>query len=133
MAALSPEQEQYLRDHRLAVLATGRKDGSPQASTIMYAYHGGEVLISVTEDRAKWKNAVRQPKVAMVILDGRKQMMLYGTARGVDADPERLSAHKLIREAMNRPVEDEAEYLDTLNKQKRVILAITPTKVFMND
>jgi PPOX class probable F420-dependent enzyme len=133
MPTLTPEQEQYLRANRLGVLATGRKDGSPQASTIMYAYDGGEVLISVTSDRAKWKNAVRQPKVCLVVLDGRKQLMLYGNARAVEADPERLSAHKLIREAMSRPVEDEAEYLDLLNKQNRVILAITPTKAFMND
>ncbi|MEZ4491996.1 MAG: TIGR03618 family F420-dependent PPOX class oxidoreductase [Dehalococcoidia bacterium] len=133
MATLTPEQEAFLRDHRLGVLATGRKDGSPQASTIMYVYHDGEVIISVTEDRAKWVNAIRQPKVALVVLDGRKQLVLYGNARGVEADPDRLLFHKRIREAMNRPVEDEAEYLDLLDKQKRVILAISPTKVLMNE
>jgi PPOX class probable F420-dependent enzyme len=133
MAALTPEQETYLKEHRLGVLATGRRDGSPQVSTIMYALHEGEVIISVTDDRAKWLNAMRQPKVSMVVLDGRKQLVLYGEARGVERDPARLRLHKLIREAMGRPVEDEAEYLELLNKQKRVILAIKPTKVLMND
>lgn len=130
---LTEQQEQFLRDHRLAVLATGRKDGSPQASTIMYALHGDEILVSVTKDRAKWKNALRQPKVSMVVNDGRKQLVLYGTVRPVKDDPERLEAHKLIRAAMGRPVDDEAEYLRTLDEQQRVILAISPTRVLMND
>jgi PPOX class probable F420-dependent enzyme len=130
---LKPEQEQFLKDHRLAVLATGRRDGSPQVSTIMYALHAGEIVISVTSDRAKWKNAVRRPKVSMLVNEGRKQLVVYGTARAVEDDPERLELHKLIREAMGRPVEDEAEYLKLLNDQNRTILAITPDKVLMND
>lgn len=130
---LTPVQEQFLRDHRLAVLATGRRDGSPQVSTIMYALHAGEIVISVTRDRAKWQNAVRQPKVSMLVNEGRKQLVVYGTARAVRDDPERLALHKLIREAMGRPVDDEAEYLRLLDEQKRVILAITPDKVLMND
>jgi PPOX class probable F420-dependent enzyme len=130
---LTPVEEQFLRDHRLAVLATGRRDGSPQVSTIMYALHAGEIVISVTRDRAKWQNAVRQPKVSMLVNEGRKQLVVYGTARAVRDDPERLALHKLIREAMGRPVDDEAEYLRLLDEQKRVILAITPDKVLMND
>jgi PPOX class probable F420-dependent enzyme len=130
---LKPEQEQFLKDHRLAVLATGRRDGSPQVSTIMYALRAGEIVISVTSDRAKWKNAVRRPKVSMLVNEGRKQLVVYGTARAVEDDPERLELHKLIREAMGRPVEDEAEYLKLLNDQNRTILAITPDKVLMND
>jgi PPOX class probable F420-dependent enzyme len=130
---LTAEQEAFLREHRLAVLATGRRDGSPQVSTIMYALHDGEIVISVTSDRAKWKNALRQPRVSMLVNDGRKQLVVYGTARAVKDDPERVALHKLIREAMGRPVEDEAEYLRLLDEQKRVILAITPDKVLKND
>lgn len=129
---MTPEELQFLNEHRLAVLATGRRDGSPQASTIMYAWNDPEILVSVTSDRAKWKNALRQPKVSMVVNEGRKQLVVYGTARAVENDPERLQAHKLIRAAMGRPVDDEAEYLKLLDEQKRVILAITPTKTLMN-
>lgn len=129
---MTPEELQFLNEHRLAVLATGRRDGSPQASTIMYAWNDPEILVSVTSDRAKWKNALRQPKVSMVVNEGRKQLVVYGTVRPVEKDPERLEAHKLIRAAMGRPVDDEAEYLKLLDEQKRVILAITPTKTLMN-
>jgi hypothetical protein len=69
----------------------------------------------------------------MLVNEGRKQLVVYGTARAVKDDPERLELHKLIREAMGRPVEDEAEYLKLLNDQKRTILAVRPDKVLMND
>jgi hypothetical protein len=69
---ITPEQDAYLREHSMAVLATGRRDGSPQLSTIGYDFDGTDIAISVTSDRAKWLNAVRQPRVSMLMLDGRK-------------------------------------------------------------
>ncbi|MDP6606445.1 MAG: pyridoxamine 5'-phosphate oxidase family protein [Dehalococcoidia bacterium] len=87
---MTSDQERYLREHHLGVLATGRQDGSPQASLIMYDFDGTDIAISVTSDRAKYVNAVRQPRVSMVVVDGRKQLILYGTATGVDSDPDRL-------------------------------------------
>ena len=40
--ALTADQEQYLREHTLAVLGTGRGDGSPQLSMIIYDYDGND-------------------------------------------------------------------------------------------
>lgn len=87
--ALTPEQDEYLKNHRLAVLATGRQDGSPQVSTIMYHYDGTDIVTSVKSYTAKWNNALRQPKVALLVNDGRKQLVLYGEAEGIADDPER--------------------------------------------
>ncbi len=130
---LTPDQESYLREHRLAVLATGRRDGSPQVSTIMYDYDGADVVISVTSDRAKWVNAMRQPRVSMLVLDGRRQLILYGAAEGLSADPDRLEATKRLRRAMGRDFPDDATFSGELDEAKRVILRITPDKVLMNE
>jgi len=134
MAVLTPEQEAFLREHRLAVLGTGRRDGSPQLSTIMYHYDGSDIAISVTSDRAKWKNAVRQPRVAMLVLDGRKQLILYGRAQAIDDAPGIVAGHRRIRQAMGRAVElDDEAFAWELQGQLRVILRITPERAFMND
>jgi PPOX class probable F420-dependent enzyme len=131
---MTPDQDSYLREHHQGVLATGRKDGSPQASLIMYDFDGTDIAISVTSDRAKYVNAVRQPRVSMVVVDGHKQLILYGTATGVDADPDRLELTKRIRASMGRPAEDDDATLSAqLDEAKRVILRITPDRVFMND
>ena len=131
---MTPEQEAFLRSHRLAVLATGRRDGSPQVSTMAYAYDGDHVVMSVTRDRAKWPNVGRQPRVAMVVNEGRQQLVLYGTAERIADDPERLELTKQVREAIGRPAqEDDATIAAQLDQDKRVILRITPETVFMNE
>ncbi len=132
--SLTPEQDAYLREHRLAVLGTGRRDGSPQLSTIMYDYDGTDVAMSVTSDRAKWKNAVRQPRVALLVPDGRRQLIVYGRAEAVDDLPGIVAGHRRIRAAMGRPATAGDEELGReLREQHRVILRIRPERAFLND
>ena len=131
---MPPEQESYLREHHMGVLSTGRSDGSPQISTINYDYDGTDIVISVTSDRAKWVNTQRQPKVALLVLDGRKQLILYGTTEGLDSDPDRVEMTKRLRASMGRePEDDDAALSAQLDEAKRVILRITVDKVLMND
>lgn len=132
--ALTPEQDTYLREHRLAVLGTGRRDGSPQLSTIRYDYDGTDVAISVTSDRAKWKNAVRQPRVSLLVPDGRRQLIVYGRAEAVNDLAGIVAGHRRVRTAMGRPPEADDDALgEELREQHRVILRITPERAFLND
>ena len=127
------EQEQFLRDHLHAVLATGRRDGSPQVSTMSYIFDGSHVFMSVTADRAKWHNVGRQPRVAMVVNEGPQQLVLYGTAERIGDDPLRVGATRRIRAAHGRESDaDDATLAAQLDADKRVILRITPDKVTMN-
>ena len=130
---MTPEQEQYLRERNLAVLATGRKDGSPQVSTIYYDYDGADIVVSVTTDRAKWVNTQRQRRIGMVVNDGRRQLVLYGSVAGVRDDPARLDAHKRLRNNRNTGYPDDATFVQQLDEAHRVILRITPDTVRMND
>ncbi len=60
-----PEPLDFLRSHRWAVLATGRSDGSPQQSMVGYTIDDDlRLLVSAKAYTAKWKNALRQPKVS---------------------------------------------------------------------
>ncbi|MGE3857075.1 MAG: TIGR03618 family F420-dependent PPOX class oxidoreductase [Dehalococcoidia bacterium] len=137
MAVLTAEQAEFLKAHRLAVLGTGKKDGSPQLSTIMYLVEGDQIVLGVSNDRAKWFNAKRQPKVALLVLDGRKQLIVYGTAECIAGEPERAAITRRIRKAVgtNVPADDlsDEDYGKQLDEQKRVIIRITPTSAFSND
>lgn len=130
---MTPEQAEYLRSHRLAVLATGRSDGSPQVSTIMYAFDGETVVISAKSYTAKWKNALRQPNVALLVNDGRQQLVLYGTAEGIADDPERVTEHKRLLAAMGREPNSDEELSARLDSEDRTIIRVTPTKVMSNE
>ena len=81
-----PRHLEYARAHVWAVLATGRSDGSPQQSMIGYLVDDeGRLVISAKAYTAKWKNAVRQPKVSVSVPDGRAHLVVYGEAEAIEA------------------------------------------------
>lgn len=133
MVELTPEQDAFLREHNLCVLATARKDGSPQVSTVYYHFDGTDLVISATTDRAKYVNAMRQPRVAVLVNDGRRQCIVYGRAVGVPEDPERLRLTRRVREHRGVAVPDDATLAQELTRDKRAMLRITPEVVRSND
>jgi PPOX class probable F420-dependent enzyme len=133
-SVLTPEQAQFLKDNKLAAFATGRKDGSPQLSHVVYDYDGQDIAISIKSYTAKWHNARRQPRVALLVHEGRKQLVIYGRAEAIDQDPGRadLSARVFSR-MTGKSVEVDDGFIDALNQQKRTALRITPESASMMD
>lgn len=128
------EQDEFLRTQRIAVLATGRRDGSPQVSHIVYDYDGVDIVASIKSYTAKWHNAVRQPKVALLVHEGRKQLVIYGSAEAISADPERAElTARVVKRMTGNAVEVNADFRAGLDDQKRTILRIVPEKATMND
>ena len=127
-----PDHRTFLADHLWAVLATGRADGSPQQSMIGYAVDDeGRLVISAKAYTAKWKNAVRQPKVSVTVPDGRAHLVIYGDAETIDADPLRAELTADVFAAMSGAERmDPAALVDSLNEQQRTVLRVTPTKTF---
>jgi PPOX class probable F420-dependent enzyme len=117
------------------VLATGRRDGSPQVSMIGYHWDGEHLLISVKSDTAKWRNARRQPRVGLVVHDGRKQLVIYGSAEGVTDDPARLELTKLVFETLTGSKSEipDDKLRAGLDEGKRTVLRIRPENAYMND
>ncbi|HWE54112.1 MAG TPA: TIGR03618 family F420-dependent PPOX class oxidoreductase [Acidimicrobiales bacterium] len=128
-------QHQYLQDHLWAVLATGRSDGSPQQSMVGYVLDDeGRLVISAKAYTAKWKNAVRNPKVSVTVVDGRTHLVVYGTAETIDADPLRaeLTADVFARVAGTER-QDATSFKATLDEQQRTVIRITPEKILFTE
>lgn len=125
-----PQHLEFLRAHVWAVLATGRSDGSPQQSMVGYALDDDlRLLVSAKSYTAKWKNAVRQPKVCLTVPDGRVHLVIYGEAEAIDADPYRAELTAQIFGALSgNPAPDPVSIVPMLDEQQRVVLRITPTK-----
>ena len=60
---MTPEQEQYLREHRLGALATGRRDGSLQLTWISYDHDGADIVLQTSKASAKARNIARKALV----------------------------------------------------------------------
>lgn len=86
------------------VLVTLKRDGRPQLSNIAYVHRegpdGGEVRISVTDDRAKTRNIRRDPRVSLYV--GRDDFWAYAVAEGtaeltpVASDPNDATVDALV-------------------------------------
>ena len=73
--------EQFLADHRLGILATGRKDGTAQQSIVGYRFEGSDFVVSTGSDTAKVKNLRRRAGVSLAVVDGPTCVVVYGQAR----------------------------------------------------
>jgi hypothetical protein len=94
----------------------------------------GRIVISAKAHTAKWKNALRQPRVSLTVADGRAHLVVYGNAETIDADPERaeLTADVFAR-LSNSPRPDPSTIIDVLDRQQRTVLRITPTKIQLHE
>jgi general stress protein 26 len=80
-AELQAMAGEFLKNHRLGVFATGKRDGSPQQSILAYRFDGADVVISTGSDTAKVKNARKRPRVSLAVTDGPTCVVVYGNAR----------------------------------------------------
>jgi PPOX class probable F420-dependent enzyme len=131
MVEISETQRGYLTERQLCVLGTGRRDGSPQLSLVTYLFDGERLLISVTTDRAKYWNAKRQPRVAVLVPDGRQQVIVYGSAAVLEGR-ERDEAIIAIRAHQGDPLPEDYDldrFSRRLDELGRRVLAVTPERV----
>lgn len=134
-AMFTAEQRRFLADHRWAILATGRRDGSPQQSMVGYWLDDHDrIVISVKRYTAKWHNAVRNPGVCLTIPDGRANLTIYANVETIADDPLRAELTADVFAALSataRP--DPASIVDLLDQQQRSILRLTPHTVLCGE
>jgi PPOX class probable F420-dependent enzyme len=121
---------EYLQGHRTGVLATQRKAGAPQLTLIAYHFDGETLAISTRAPTQKAKNISRRPEVSLAVIDGQRQLIVYGTCEIArdEADVLRLHQERTRRIALRQ--ETDEELAERLIREERVMLIITPTSFF---
>jgi PPOX class probable F420-dependent enzyme len=127
----------FIAARRHGVLATIRRDGRPQLSTITHLYdaEAGTIIASVTETRAKTRNMRRDPRVTYHVgsEDGWSYAVVEGRAELTPpaAAPDDATVEALVdyyrRAAGEHP--DWAEYRQAMVTDQRVLLTIHIEKV----
>ena len=127
-----------LAESRLGVLATIKANGLPQLSPItpFYDKDAGQILVSVTEGRAKTVNLRRDPRAAIEVTraDGWAWATAEGTVEliGPGSDPDGPEVEALVdyyrRAAGEHP--DWDEYRAVMVADRRVLLVLTITHVY---
>jgi PPOX class probable F420-dependent enzyme len=126
----------FVRDHKRGVLTTLKADGRAQLSNIIYAVDGDTVRISITADRAKARNAARDPRVSLHVTsdDFWSYVVLEGDAAlsPVAAAPDDETVAELVElyRAMAGEHPDWDDYRASMVSDKRLVLRLRPIHAY---
>ncbi len=113
----------------LVFIATIMKDGSPQLSPVWADYDNGHVFVNTAEGRIKHKNVLRDPRVAVSVVNQNNPLDMT-TIRGkvveIILDYEYEHANKLTKKYM-----DKEKYPFKQPGEKRIIFKILPERMFV--
>jgi PPOX class probable F420-dependent enzyme len=120
--------------HRLGVLVTLRGSGRPQTSNVVYALRDRQILISLTEDRAKTRNLGRDPRATLHVStdDMSAWAAVEATAElsPVTAEPGDATGQalaELYRDIAGDEHPDWDEYYRAMVDERRLLLTLTVT------
>ena len=118
-----------LQGKNLIFLATTMKDGSPQVSPVWGDIEDNHILINTAEGRIKHKNVLRDPRVAISIVDQNNPLdmtSIRGKVEKIIPDYEYHHADKLTKKYIGKD-----KYPFRREGEKRIIFRIKPEKVFV--
>ena len=127
----------FARTHPQSVLTTIRRNGRPQLSNVVHHVHDdGLIRISITADRAKYKNLVREPWAALhvtredfyayVVLEGDVELSPVAT-EGDDATLEEMVSYY---RAIRGEHEDWDDYRASMIADRRAMVRFRPTRAY---
>lgn len=127
----------FARSRRNGVLITLKADGRPQSSNIVYVVGPDDVIrISVTDPRAKTRNAQRDPRVSLHVSadDFWSYVVLEGDAdlTPVAADPHDATVDELVElyRAVQGEHPDWEDYRASMVADQRLVLRLRPTHAY---
>lgn len=128
--------EGFLQAPRNAVVATIRKNGSPQLTPVWYLYEQGTFYFPIQTESVKYRNLQRDPRISMCI-DGAfpdlRAVMVAGSAELIEGPQEKAMFPRICR----RYYETEEEYRrgeETFHRWgKAALVIVTPHRIHTQD
>ncbi|MFJ9177009.1 PPOX class F420-dependent oxidoreductase [Streptomyces sp. NPDC102360] len=121
----------FVRPRHRALLITARADGTPQASPLTCGVDGdGRIVVSTYPERAKTRNAKRDPRVSLVVLSDEWNgpwVQIDGAAEVIDS-PDSVEALVEYFRCISGEHPDWDEYREAMVKQGKSIIRVTPEK-----
>ena len=125
---MTPEEEQFLKEHRFCVISTLRKSGSPFATPVYYFYDEGKLYVSITKTRSKTAHVLRDSRVTLCALHEEppfNYVQVQGTA--IISEEELEPRTRRIFSLFSTPLRE--DFSTMLEEQQRQLMVITPTQV----
>jgi len=122
------QAREFLRTNHRAVCQTRRRDGSPQLSPVVCALdESGRVVVSTREASAKARNARRDPRVSLCVMQESffgQWVQIDGTAEVISL-PEAMDGLVSYYRSISGEHPDWEEYRRAMTEEERVLIALT--------
>ncbi len=119
---------EFLRSRHHAIVITTRPDGRPQASPVTCGVDGeGRIVIASYPERAKTRNARRDPRVSVLVLSnefGGPWVQVDGTAEVLDV-PAAVEPLVEYYRSISGEHPDWADYREAMVKQGKSLIRVT--------
>jgi PPOX class probable F420-dependent enzyme len=131
------EAMEFVAERKNAMLLAIKSDGRPQSSNIAYVVNdAGQILISVTDGRAKTKNLRRDPRASLHV--NRDDFWAYVVVEAdveltpVATSPDDDTVDQLVEYYRSVAGEHDNwdEYRQAMVDDQRLILTLTPTHAY---
>ena len=129
--AEDPAFEQFISDHRWAVLTTLRRNGGPVSSVVAYARDGDTLVVSTPGTTFKRRTLERDPRVNLCVISNQEPIQfaaIEGTA-SIEHDDLVRKTRLVFDNIAAAGYSEPADFENWLEKQQRVILRIHPGHV----
>ena len=125
---LSAQAVKFVNGIVFGKLATIHKDGTPHVTPVWFRYENGKFLFNTAEGRVKLKNIIRDKRVALLMDDEYKYVLIEGRARvAKERDPLDDIETLAIRYVGEK--QGKRQFRDYFSKEKRVSIEIDPENV----
>ncbi len=126
---MDSKAEFLLNGQNLVFLATSMHDGSPQVTPVWGDFEDSHIRINTAEGRLKHKNILRDPRVAISVVDSKNPLdmtSIRGKVVEIIPDYEYKHADFLTKKYLGKE-----KYPFKRPDEKRIILKIVPEKIFV--
>jgi PPOX class probable F420-dependent enzyme len=127
------EAREFIAGSTRGVLATVKRDGRPQLSNVSYTLdEDGRIKISVTRDRAKTRNLVRDARASLLVLgDDWHQYVVVEARAEVEDGPNTLAElRRVYQRIRGEPHPSWEEFDQAMVRDGRVVLALTIERLY---
>ena len=128
MSTIPESHLDILQSPALAYMATLGPKGEPQVSTVWLLWDGTHLLFAFNKKRQKYRNLLRDPRVAIAVTDlanPYRALEIRGTVVRMDDDPDFHFINAASQKYTNRDATPEERGA----AEERVVIVVKPERV----
>ena len=107
MSVIPERYADLLKTNALAHVATIGSKGDPHSTPVWFGWDGNHVLLTLIKTTQKYQNLLREPRLALSIVDPKnayRYLEIRGRVIGIEEDSDRHFVNSMAKKYLNQDV-----------------------------